>query len=162
MKKKVKNEPIFRRVTLHFAKHSKVEEHGENFAYFLSDHFVKGKVVRPLICEERESAHIINLLLLVEMDNNVKAAGLRSSTKASYTWMTSEVMFRRDFGLLIFTFLSTSESCGFFCLGWQRCGFFSSFRRHLSRFIFRRRRRYAQIARLLVSLLFSTIFTLQD
>ena len=94
----MKNEPIFRRVTLHFAKHSKVEEHGENFAYFLSDHFVKGKVVRPLICEERESAHIINLLLLVEMDNNVKAAGLRSSTKASYTWMTREVMFR-DFGL---------------------------------------------------------------
>ena len=55
--KKVKNEPIFRRVTLHFAKHSKVEEHGENFAYFLSDHFVKGnKVVRLrrplLICED--------------------------------------------------------------------------------------------------------------
>ena len=43
--KKVRNEPIFRRVTLHFAKHSKAEEHGENFAYFLSDHFVKGKVL---------------------------------------------------------------------------------------------------------------------
>ena len=27
------------------------------------------------------------------MDNNVKAEGLRSSTKASYTWMTIEVIF---------------------------------------------------------------------
>ena len=47
----MKNEPFFRSVTIHFAKHSKAEEHGENFAYFVSDR-LEGKLPQKKLIGE--------------------------------------------------------------------------------------------------------------
>ena len=83
----MKNEPFFRSVTIHFAKHSKAEERGVNFAYFVSDR-LEGKVPHT------KKAHWwISLIFALDVDN-VEASSLQRSSKASYTrMMTTEVMF---------------------------------------------------------------------